>query len=54
VLEPFPGWDPHDWSTTSSELSEPSPKENFMSKTKNFFDKLVYKIKFWPRGPGVL
>jgi hypothetical protein len=45
-VEPFP-WNPHDWSETSSEAE---PKENFMSKAKTFFDKLVYKFKFWPRG----
>jgi hypothetical protein len=56
VLEP-PVWNPHDWSTSSSEGEpEPEPKKNFMSDTKNFFDKMIYKIKFWPRasGPGVL
>jgi hypothetical protein len=53
VLEPFPGFNPHDWSTSSSD-AEPELKKNFMSKTKNFFDKLVYKFKFWPRRPGVL
>ena len=47
----FSVWDPHDWSDTSS---EPEPKETFLSKTKSFFDKLVYKFKFWPRGPGVI
>jgi len=51
VPEPFPGWNLHDWSTTSS---EPEPKNNFMSKTKSFLEKLVYKFKFWPRGQGVL
>ena len=49
----FPSWDPHDWSETSSE-AEKEPKEDFMSKTKSFFDKLVYKFKFWPRGPEEL
>ncbi|KAI0277612.1 hypothetical protein BGY98DRAFT_978597 [Russula aff. rugulosa BPL654] len=49
----FPLWDPHDWSETSSE-AEKEPKEDLMSKTKSFFDKLVYKFKFWPRGPGEL
>ena len=47
----FPLWDPHDWSDSSSE-AEPEP--NFLSKTKDAFDKLVYKFKFWPRGPEVL
>jgi hypothetical protein len=48
---PLP-WNPHDWSTSSSE-SEPEPKD-FMGKIKNFFGKLVHKIKFWCRGPGAL
>lgn len=51
VLEPIPGWNPHDWSESSP---EPEPKKKFMSKTKSFFNKLVYKFKFWPRGPRVL
>jgi hypothetical protein len=46
-------WDSHDWSTSSSD-SEPEPKKNFLSDTKNFFDKLIYKFKFWPRGPEAL
>ena len=49
-----PAWNPHDWSTTSSE-AEPEPKKKLMSDTRKFFNKLIYKIKFWPRGPrGVL
>ena len=53
-VEPF-AWNPHDWSTTSSERPPPPPtkKKKFMNKTKNFFNKLVYKFKFWPRGPEV-
>jgi hypothetical protein len=51
ALDPFAGWDPHGWSESSA---EPEPKKKFMSKTKSFFNKLVYKFKFWPRGPGVL
>lgn len=45
-----PAWNPHDWSTSSAE-PEPEPKKKFMSKTRKFFNKLIYKIKFWPRGP---
>jgi hypothetical protein len=41
----MPLWDPHDWSDSSSEAEA---EKNFMSKTKIFFDKLVYKFKFWP------
>jgi hypothetical protein len=41
-VEPFP-WDPTDWSDSSSE----PPKEDFMSKAKNFFVKLFHKITFF-------
>lgn len=54
-LPPYPEWNPHDWSTSSSEqplLS--SKKKKLMSKTKSFLKKMVYKLKFWPRGPEVL
>ena len=52
--ESHPGWNPNDWSTSSSEQSPLPPKKTFMNKTKSFFNKLAYKMKFWHRGPEVL
>ena len=48
-----PTWNLNDWSPTSS-VAEPMPKKKFMGNTRKFFKKLIYKIKFWRRGPRVL